>query len=338
VAVMSSPEARGARGLKRPSRRVRTGGTQVSEVQRARMLTAAVEIVGELGYGGMSVARVTGRAGVSRRTFYDLFEDREDCFLAVFEETVARASGVASDAAVGEGGWRDRVRAGLAALLVFFGDEPVLGSLMIVDALGAGPKILARRARGLDTLNTIVDEGRSERATNSKPPPPPLTAEGIVGAVLAVIHARMLERDHRSLVSLLNPLMGMIVLPYLGQAAAARELARPAPKVTHTPRKPTRDPLEDLDMRLTYRTLRVLTAIAERPGRSNREVAGTAGVQDQGQISKLLTRLENLGLIHNTGPGHVKGEANAWNLTPKGHQVEQAIRVESTQTPLTPRA
>ena len=62
----------------------------------------------------------------------------------------------------------------------------------------------------------------------------------------------------------------------------------------------------------TYRTERVLEAIARHPGASNREVADFAGVLDEGQISKLLKRLESLGLIENTGEGQPKGKPNAW--------------------------
>jgi DNA-binding MarR family transcriptional regulator len=90
-----------------------------------------------------------------------------------------------------------------------------------------------------------------------------------------------------------------------------------------------RDPLRDLDMRLTYRTVRVLIAISAHPAASNRKIADTAGISDQGQISKLLLRLHNLGLIHNEGDGPAKGEPNAWQLTPKGQEVEQAIREQT---------
>ncbi len=324
--------------------------TRVTEIQRARMLSAAAHVVGELGYGGMSVARVTARAGVSRRTFYELFEDREDCFLALFDDALGRATQLAHDAVASEQGWRERIRAGLSALLQFLAEEPALGSLLVVDALGGGPRVLQRRAQTLDTLREIVDQGRLEAKTDG---PPPLTAEGVVGAVLSVIHARLLEqapnlpangssasraRSHRarsqtkSLIELLNPLMGMIVLPYLGRAAATKELARAIPKPSRSP-KPSRapqpssqDPLEGLDMRLTYRTLLVLSAIAAHPGASNRQVADTAGVHDQGQISKLLGRLERLGLIANAGAGQPRGEPNAWTLTPRGTDVEQALR------------
>ncbi len=314
------------------------------------MLGAAARIVGEVGYGGMSVARITSRAGVSRRTFYEQFEDREDCFLALFDEAFERACKVAREAAttalatgVGDR-WCECVRAGLFALLALVEDDPAIGSLLIVDALAVGPRVLERRARALEALRVVIDGGRAEakKARGAPASPPPLTAEGVLGAVLSVVHARLLERAadpvkngssrrQASLTGLLNPLMGMIVLPYLGQAAAARELERPktkvarAPRAPRVPKGPADDPLQGLPMRLTSRTLLVLAAISERPGASNRQIADVAGIHDQGQISKLLGRLERLGLIANYGAGQARGEANAWGLTPKGQEVETAL-------------
>jgi AcrR family transcriptional regulator len=319
------------------------------------MLAATVQVVGELGYEKMSVARVTARAGVSRRTFYDLFVDREACFLAAFSETVERARVLACEAAAGEREWRGRVRSGLAALLAFFSDEPLAGRVLVVDALKAGPVVLERRAGVVAELIGVVEggcapgDGRHSRAGGGRKrvrggrEVAPLTAEGVIGAVLAVVHARLSELggaarsarsggEGRSLVELLNPLMAMIVRPYLGAAAAERELERPLPTGLHRRRKVPADPLGGLDMRLTYRTLRVLATIAAAPGASNRRVAGEAGVADQGQISKLLARLENLGLIHNAGVGHLKGEPNAWRLTARGREVEQAVRGDAAVT------
>jgi AcrR family transcriptional regulator len=346
----------------RSGRAVREGAVRVSEVQRARILAAMVRVVAEHGAGSATVTRVVARAGVSRRTFYDQFTGCEDCFLAVFEDAIARSHRVVSEAAASAPSvWREQVRTGLQALLAFFDEEPTLGSLLVVDALGAGPEVLERRARLLEKLTAIVEQGR--RGTDikrgaSSSSPPPLTAEGTVGAVLSVIHARMLEqraaerstngspRAQRApgpLLGLLNPLMGMIVLPYHGQAAATRELAHPLPKHPRRRRRPasgsdtvatarhapgetgSRDPLEGLNMRLTYRTLVVLSAIAHDPGASNRRIADAAGVHDQGQISKLLTRLHHLGLIENTGNGQPTGEPNAWTLTPRGTEVHQVL-------------
>ena len=83
------------------------------DVQRARILAAMVQVVAEDGgRASVTVARVVARAGVSRRTFYDLFDGCEDCFLAVFEDALARATQVASEAAENvSSAWRERIAA-----------------------------------------------------------------------------------------------------------------------------------------------------------------------------------------------------------------------------------
>jgi AcrR family transcriptional regulator len=259
---------------------------------------------------------------VSRRTFYQEFHDREDCFLAAFEDGLERISGVVLPA-FEQGcarGWRMGLRGGLTALLRFLEDEPALGRLCIVDALSAGPEVLELRNQVLDALQDVVDRGRdqSRRGTSL----PPLTAEGVVGAVFSVIHARLSKHGAAELTELVNPLMGMIVLPYLGPIAAARELMLVLPDVPRAPARSASNPYEGLNMRLTYRTLRVLEAIATRPGASNREVADGAGINDQGQMSRLLLRLQDLGLVRNNGQGQTKGGPNAWTLTPRGQELQ----------------
>jgi AcrR family transcriptional regulator/DNA-binding MarR family transcriptional regulator len=305
---------------------------QVTEIQRTRMLAATVEAVEDVGYARLTVAQVIGRARVSRKTFYDLFDDREDCFLAAFDEAVEHLGEVVSEAYLAESRWRDGVRSGLLALLRFMDDEPGLARMVIVEALGAGPRVLERRAEILEHVKEIVDQGRAgagARVSRATEESPEVTAEGVIGAVFAVLHTRLLARGREPFSALLGPLMSMIVLPYLGPRAASQELTREAPKAIRrkrSPRRTARDPLEGLDMRLTYRTVRVLTFIGEHPGASNREIAEGAGIADQGQISKLLTRLERLELVRNTGDGQVKGASNAWNLTERGAQVERATK------------
>jgi hypothetical protein len=132
-------------------------------------------------------------------------------------------------------------------------------------------------------------------------------------------------------VELVNPLMSMIVLPYLGSAAAGWELDRPVPRAERTSASNgASNPLRELDMRLTYRTVRVLLAVAANPGASNRMVADGAGVEDQGQISKLLSRLEKLGLVSNTGLGPGRGAPNAWTLTRQGEEVSSALAARTS--------
>jgi len=300
----------------------------VTQIQRSRMLAAAVEAVEDVGYARMTVAQVIGRARVSRKTFYDVFTDREDCFLAAFEQAMGQAHLIAKEAYESESTWRDGIRAALARLLMFMDEEPGLAKLCIVEALGAGERVLDRRAKVLDELAEVIDRGRS--ITNATREPPEVTAEGVVGAIFAVLHTRVLEHDKERLTDLLGSLMSMIVLPYLGARAAGRELSRPPLEIPNETRARTparhKDPLEGLNMRLTYRTVRVLMVIAEHPGASNREIAEGSGIVDQGQISKLLNRLARLKLVENLGEGQEKGAANAWHLTARGAQVERATR------------
>ena len=295
---------------------------ELSVVQRARILSAIVEAVGEEGYARFTVEHVVSRAGVSRRTFYQEFEDREDCFLAAFVDGLERVSEMvvgAFEQEVGRGGWRGGLRGGLTGLLWFLEDEPALGRLCVVDALSGPPGVLALRARVLDGLQRVIDGGRVQsRARQALP----LTAEGVVGAVLSVIHARLLAGETQGLTALVNPLMSMIVLQYLGPAAAARELTLALPDVPRAPSRALGNPYEGLNMRLTYRTLRVLEVIGEHPGASNREVANSAGISDQGQTSRLLLRLRDLGLIRNSKAAD-RGAPNAWLLTARGEQLQR---------------
>ena len=312
------------------------GAEHVAEIQRARMLSAIVEVASERGAAGVTVADVVARSGVSRRTFYEIFSDREDCFLAAFDEAIARIVREVIPAYEGAGrtqgarGWREKIRAGLCALLEILDYEPGMGRLVVVETLGAGPKALERRRRVLAQVITVVDEGRLEAKQGDGPPP--LTAEGVVGGVLAVLHGRLVEKNPGRLTELTGPLMGMIVLPYLGPVAARKELDRPVPKAPARPRPVNSDPLRELEMRLTYRTVRVLMAVGTHPGVSNRRVGDAAGISDQGQISKLLKRLRRLGLIENKGAGAARGEPNAWTLTERGREVHGAISEQSTRS------
>ncbi len=293
-------------------------------------MTATTELVYERGAQALTAALVAERAGMSRRTFHELFEDREGCLLAAFEEGVSQATDAVVRATATEQKWAARVRAGLTALLSFFDYDPGTARLLVVEALSCGEATLHARTRVLERLAAIVDEGRSQLKLERQPPP--LTAEGLVGAVFSVIHARLLARsgtstrDALSLSELTGPLMASIVHPYLGPAAAKRELRHTAPTAPEqrTPRLPA-DPFKDLPMRLTYRTALVLTSIAAAPGASSKQVATAAGIADEGQTSKLLNRLARYGLIKDTGIGPTQGLPRAWSLTERGEGVLRAV-------------
>lgn len=298
-------------------------GGGLASIQRARLIAALCEVCAECGFDRVSVASVVERAGVSRRTFYEMFADREDCFLAAFERAVALAARKVVPAYGRQDRWVAKIREGLEALLEFFDDEPAMASVLVVGSQSAGPQVLEHRRLLLDGLVAAVDAGRE--MAGSAPAPTELTAEGIVGGVSALLQARIAARAGVRLVDLRNPLMSMIVLPYLGPKAAAAEMKRPRKDAPAVVRAKRPNPLGSLDMRLTYRTVLVLKAIAANQHASNRSIATAAGVGDQGQISKLLARLERLGLVSNDQAGASSGQANAWGLTARGAEVVDLI-------------
>jgi AcrR family transcriptional regulator len=279
---------------------------------------------------------------VSRRTFYDLFANREECFLAVLEDAVARIEGEIQAADLAGLVWRERVRGGLLAVLSFFDREPVLARVCVVDALQGGPRVLAWREQVLMGLALILDEGRAAKGSGSGRECTALTAEGLVGAAFAIVHARLIAKKQRgALRDLAGELMSLIVLPYMGPGAARSEQERVLPPLPRNERGARErangmvvgpDLLAEVPMRLTYRTALVLAGIAKHPGASNRAVGESAGIFDQGQVSKLLARLQRLGLTANTGVGPAKGEPNAWSLTPLGVSVAARLGASSNGT------
>jgi AcrR family transcriptional regulator len=328
--------------VKRPRQRagravVGAPRVQVSEMQRARLLNAAVVSIDELGYTGATVAHIAARARVSRKTFYDLFAGREDCLLAILQDTVNRISVDLAGSDAGGLSWRERVRAGLWEILSVFDRESAIARVCVVQSARGSQRVLEYREEILARLAGVIDEGRHESARAVRTPP--LTAEGLVGAVVAIVYKRLLKGmgGELPLAGLLGELMSMIVLPYLGPGMARKERDRALPTAVRIPSAVVRDdamstgaddPLKDVPMRITYRTARVLQAAAAHPGASNRLIGEQADTYDQGQVSKLLGRLRRLGLLVNEGGGQAKGEPNAWSLTPLGQSVTQQLALD----------
>jgi AcrR family transcriptional regulator len=304
-----------------------------------RLLAAALGTVQEWGYDGASVGRITGRARVSRRTFYQLFDNREECLLAAWESAVQRIVEEIAMAGLDGLTWRDRVRDGLWVILCVFDRDPAVARLCLVESQRGDSTMLERRQEVIERLAAIVDEGRDQSSHSERTVS--LAAQGVVGAVCQILYSHVLQAEDRSLRDLFGDLMAMIVLPYMGSAVARREQSRPAPTIaipeTSGESAPGRlhggEWLADLPVRLTYRTALVLRVLAEHPGLSNRRVAELVGINDQGQMSKLLSRLAGVGLLQNTAVGaHDKGEPNQWFLTTPGQRVACSIHGHTTHT------
>ena len=228
-----------------------------------------------------------------------------------------------------EPAWRDGVRAGLAELLVFLDDEPALARLCLVEALGAGPRVLERRAELLEELAEVVDRGRF--VTSAVREPPEVAAEGVVGAVFAVLHTRVLEGGEEPFTDLLGSLMNIVVLPYLGARAASRELSRAAPAICRGGGRPAdgqiRDPLAGLNMRLTYRTVRVLVVIGERlPARATARSPTARASPTRARSQSCSPGWRGWSWSRTPGRARRRADPNAWHLTPRGARVERATR------------
>jgi AcrR family transcriptional regulator len=304
--------------------RERHAGRGSGELQRTRLIDAVEHLAVEVGVSRLTVAAVTKQAGTSRQTFYDCFTDIEDCAVATFDRALDEARTALRDAYDARDGWLDGVRELLAALLSILDTEPGLARFCLIETLAGHPRLLRRRALLLRELGEQLEQvARDPERTIG---PPGFTGEAVVGAVTSVLCGRLEGPASPRLLTLHGPLMSIIVLPYLGVAAADRErqVAPPAPAAGAADLPRARQAaLAGLDIRVTHRTVRVLSVIAERPGASNRHIAERAGGLDEGQTSKLLRRLERKGLIAN-GPHAMT--TNAWTLTPTGHALERQAR------------
>jgi len=194
----------------------------IARSQRERLLEAAVRVVAEKGYGATTVADLTREAGISRTTFYAMFEDKEACFLAAYDsvaEALVRRIATAYEA---EERWPQRARAGLAALLEALAEEPAVARLALVDVGAAGPAAQRRYRAALQRLTPLFEEGRDFAPGGRSLPAN--TSRMAIGAVAGLIADELAEGRAEYLPSLLSDLLFATLVPYIGPAAAAREV------------------------------------------------------------------------------------------------------------------
>jgi AcrR family transcriptional regulator len=177
----------------------------VSQVQRERLLEAMVIVAAESGYQEASVERILAQARVSRRTFYDLFEDREDCFLAAYDEVLACVVSLMVQAFDEGDSVEDQMRGALQAFCDFCADEPEAARACIVEVLAAGPRARGRRAEALDRLARLVEGILPETFGDQRLGP--LAARALVGGV----HELVYQRVDRGEVSMLPALAAEIL-------------------------------------------------------------------------------------------------------------------------------
>jgi AcrR family transcriptional regulator len=178
----------------------------VAASQRQRLLDGMARTVARRGYGATAVADVLKTARISRRTFYEQFIDKEDCFLAAYDNFVGRCT----ERVVGAYEERDGGLAGLghalATLLGLLAAEPHYARLAIVEALGAGERALTRRDRLLRRVANVLAQIAREHGDPGAAAPE-LLAQAIVGGIAEVLHAHLLRDDGARLPDLSDDLL-----------------------------------------------------------------------------------------------------------------------------------
>jgi len=195
----------------------------IARSQRERALDAAVDVVAEQGYAATTVADLTKEAGISHTTFYEMFPDKEACFLAAYDaaaDVLARRVATAFEA---EGEWPARARAGLEALLQSLAEEPAIARLALVDFGAAGPVAQRRYRAALQRMTPLFDEGRDFAPEGRRLPPN--TSRMAIGAVVGLIADEIAAGRTEQLPGLLPEVLFATFSPYLGPEAAAREVA-----------------------------------------------------------------------------------------------------------------
>ena len=306
--------------------------------RRDRILRAMVELAAERGFESTTVALLTGRAGVSTRTFYEEFGDLRECFVTVLDLGLERTGGVIAQAFAREERWQDGVLGALASLLVLLDSEPLSARVWFVESAAAGSWALARREQIVEALRSAMVEYWTARGEQT---PEPVAAAGVMASLFGLIQTHLVTKRPEPLIELLGPMMGLVTALYLDAQDRAREVQRGAQLARNIQAGDSSwsPPEQDagLSMNLNQgvalpaalanpnarRARECLLFLAGHPDSSNREIAAGIGVTNQPQISRLLSYLAEEKLVVKRSEG--AGKRNKWRLTPPGEEVARAL-------------
>ncbi|HEY4812758.1 MAG TPA: TetR/AcrR family transcriptional regulator [Solirubrobacteraceae bacterium] len=297
-------------------------------MQRARIMETAVQVVSQRGFGGATIEAVVAGAGVSRSTFYEVFDDFDACFLAVLDSGMRRSIVLMSEAYDRGASWQEKMLAGLAALLAFLDSESLLARVCLVEALAAGPSALEYRARELELLKHMVDAALARAPGGHQTSP--LAAEAMVASVVGILHARLVTGEAPPFLDMLGSLAALVIAPYVDgqprveQINRAEQLAQVSSQQHASSRQSIMTLPNTLRVPGAYRARDCLLYVSEHHGASNRAIADGIGIAHHGQMSTLLGRLEREGLLTKHAAG--AGRHNAWWPTSEGKLISDALK------------
>jgi AcrR family transcriptional regulator len=190
--------------------------------QRERLIAGLAEAIAENGYSGTTIAHITRHAAVSRRTFYEHFSSKDECFVAAYDTVMAELRQRVSAAFEGAEDWPHAVKAGIGAMLEFLAAEPSLARLCMVEALVAGPVVVERYDAAIQSFVPYFQSGREGRPPEVLARLSPTTEEALVGGMVSLISRRIIAGKAEELEELLPDLVEFTLTPYVGSAEAAK--------------------------------------------------------------------------------------------------------------------
>jgi AcrR family transcriptional regulator len=200
----------------------------VAQNHRERLTAGAIAAIAEHGFREAGVTQISAAAGVSRRTFYDYFSDKEACYFdtyGLFEEHLLQ---IVSDAGEGPRAWSAKVRARVVALVDVLTVNPNLVRFALLAPAAAGGEVVERQREFLRKLLGSLTDGVPGGRTYATPSDEEL--EALAGAVSSVLTARVADEEASPSDDDTPQLVEMILVPFIGRrrAAAEAEKARSA--------------------------------------------------------------------------------------------------------------
>jgi AcrR family transcriptional regulator len=188
--------------------------------QRQRLLDATEQLLAERGCAGTTIERIAKRAKVSSVTFYDLFADKEEVFLAAFERAVEETREALAKGVPAGLPWPEQVREGLRVLLGHVAAEPERARMFLVEGQKGGPALLERHERALDLALPKLHEGRL--LGSAAEDLPEALEEATVAGVAWLLRERLETRGAEAVEEMLPRLAEVVLGPYLGGPDGAR--------------------------------------------------------------------------------------------------------------------
>jgi AcrR family transcriptional regulator len=189
------------------------------DLQRRRLFAAAASVFARAGYADATAEAIAREAGMSKATFYEHFDNKEDCIIALFDAAIGVVSAAmrAAGAAHADSDPRTRVHATVHAFLQALVDFPDEAQTLLVEIVGAGPRAMERRDAALDRVAATIDSFNRDDAERgaARRFESPHDAFAIVGAVVE-LGSRQIRTGRPTSIAELEPVVERLVLGLAG--------------------------------------------------------------------------------------------------------------------------